>query len=132
MADVSDDDEVLELETAPIGSCVRLHDGQGGCVRSISPGNSRMLVCLDATGEEVWVSAEDPWTLSELTLHGTGGDAAEDASQDATCEGDEPTAAADVPIIENWHWTTDGALCGYVYGKAGYRDGELMLSLIHI
>ena len=133
-----DEDEVLELAIAPIGSTIYIESVGVGNVRSISPGGSRMLVGLGATEEddEVWVGADDPWTLSDLVAPGpaaspevvdaTGGDAA-DITTDFGIEDDGPEGA---PILENWRWTPDGALCGYVYGKAGYREGEMMTTSV--
>ena len=36
----------------------------------------------------------------------------------------------DWPLLERWRWTPDGAVCGYVHGKEGFRDGELMTTSV--
>ena len=36
----------------------------------------------------------------------------------------------DWPLLDRWRWTPDGAVCGYVHGKEGFRDGELMTTSI--
>ena len=63
-ADAADDgdDEVVELELAPVGSRIAV-GSRAGAVRALSPGGGRMLVRLDSTEEEVWVGADDEWQL---------------------------------------------------------------------
>ena len=123
-ADESDDDEVMEVNIAPIGARVKLSQcaaalqGGVGTVRSLSPGCSHMLLALDDDEKEVWVHADDPWEQLDA-----------EAMDTATGEEEEDILEAS-PIIENWRWTSDGALCGYVYGKEGYRDGELMTTSV--
>ena len=34
------------------------------------------------------------------------------------------------PLLQMWRWTSDGAICGYVHGKEGFRDGELMTTSV--
>ena len=36
------------------------------------------------------------------------------------------SAAAAPPLLQQWGWTRDGALSGYVFGREGFRQGELM------
>ena len=116
------DDEIIELPVAPVGSRVRLGTGEHASVRAISPGGSRMLVCADGS-EEVWLDASDQWELSdEFAAPVATGGASEGADADVDLDSS--------PILENWRWTADGALCGYVYGKSGYRDGELMTTSV--
>ena len=123
------DDEVIDASCLEglEGSRVRIQrDGADGClgtVRSVSPGGSRMLVCFDADACEQWVGADDAWGLD------TSDNAAEESTFAAAVEAADEAAQVDVesaPVIENWKWMSDGALCGYVYGKAGFREGELM------
>ena len=60
-----------------------------------------------------------------------GGD--EDANKDGAgvLETDDlPAELAGIPVLEQWQWTGDGAVCGYVYGKDGFRDGELMTTSV--
>ena len=123
-----DDDEIIELALAPVGTRVALDAGEQGVVRSISPDGTRMLVHLDGEGadKEVWVGSDDPWTLcNELDFPLT---ASQQPPEVERGEQDEEEAIDDdeAPMIENWRWTPDGALTGHVYGKAGYRDGEQM------
>lgn len=33
---------------------------------------------------------------------------------------------AEMPLLEQWEWTRDGALTGRVFGRKGFRQGELM------
>ena len=114
--DDDDDDEELEATVAPVGSRVQLNTGEAGCVRSISPGGSRMCMALDGVDDEIWIDADGGWTLLEP-----------EPSNEAD---DEPPEKDDSPMLENWRWTSDGAVEGYVYGKSGYRDGELMTTSI--
>ena len=136
-----DDDEIIELALAPIGSHVRLENGNQGIVRSLSPGGTRMLVCLDSTQAEEWVHGDDPWTLCDMLLapdasasaptdDASGLAAKADDGDDEVLEADDADAIDSAPMIENWRWTPDGALCGNVYGKSGYRDGEQMTTSI--
>jgi hypothetical protein len=124
-ADSTHSDEVVELPVAPVGARICIDSKQHGHVRSISPGCTHMMVHLEdasAADEEVSVHADSDWTLAE-----PGPAAAAEASGSALEECDMEETA---PILENWRWTADGALCGYVYGKDGYRDGELMTTSV--
>ena len=125
-----DDDEVIEMAIAPVGAAVRLAgSGRCGTVGSISPGGTRMRVTF-GDGEEQWLGIDDGWELAELSTMGPLDDAS--ATIDEAGEEAEEAAGslAEAPVLEMWRWTSNYAICGYVYGKRGYRDGELMTTSI--
>ncbi|KOO34516.1 hypothetical protein Ctob_009561, partial [Chrysochromulina tobinii] len=122
------DDEVVDASNLEglAGARVRVERSGSHClgtVRSVSPGGSRMLVCCDADATEVWVGAEDAWDL-DVSTPAAEQPAASAATADAVAS--QAAALERAPILENWKWTADGALCGHVYGKPGFREGELM------
>ena len=122
--DEASDDEVVDVSSLSglSGARVRLQrpghiNDCLGSVRSVSPGGSRMLVCCDEDSEELWVGAGDSWYLDE------GADKMGAAGATVMADMD---AFESAPILENWKWNADGSLCGHVYGKPGFRAGELM------
>lgn len=125
------DDEVMEACTLEglTGARVSILSSAGpsrpGTVRSVSPNGSRMRVCLDADDSEIWVDADDSWQLDTAAPDA----AAPDTEQEASLTEADIEAA---PTLEGWSWKPNGALCGHVYGKPGFRDGELMTtSTVH-
>ena len=158
-ADDVEDDEILEVPLAPIGSRVRVQRGllnSFGVVRSISPGTTRMLIDTGDSEEGLWVSADDRWELAddddppeqhdEPIHQALAEDDDEENEEDdevllVAAEGedaDEEEASADGdapigkrgPILEMWRWTSDGAITGCVYNKPGFRPGETMTTSI--
>ena len=147
MADVADgsaaasDDEVLELPLAPIGSYVSVVSDEDGStlvgnVLALSPGGTRMHVALQQNGQELWLGADDTWELSEIAPAAVSsrhdGPPAVDQADEQNAEESKGGEEEDThdPILEMWRWTPDGALCGYVYGKRGFRAGELMTTSV--
>ena len=140
--DVDSSDEVMECDgpfLAPVGSkIVTTHGGASsvGEVSAHSPSGQRMLVDLDGPTRwgQAWVALDEPWELSMGFEPAATGDeaAAEAAEADEAAAGAAAEASTtargleDAPLLADWEWKPDGTICGYVYGKPGYRDGEYM------
>ena len=135
------DDEVLDA-LPPIGSHISLlGGGTHGTVRSLSPHGTRMLLHVtndDGSQAELWLGTDDAWEIMddggiELPATADVSDAAANTgssnhAQMAAEDGNDPLATA--PILHMWRWTADGAVSGHVYGKRGFRDGELMTTSV--
>jgi hypothetical protein len=78
---------------------------------------------LEATGYE-----GDAWAYTHVDDEITPEDSAHSTNLSGLTSDELDLSGA--PVLELWQWTPDGSLCGYVHGKAGFRDGELMTTSI--
>eukprot|EP00966_Prymnesium_polylepis_P042243 981339-Prymnesium_polylepis.1 len=50
----------------------------------------------------------------------------EEEEEEEEQSGEEEEEGGECVVLEQWRWNADGTLSGHVFGKRGFRPGELI------